>query len=94
MAKVFGILMIVLGVWVGIEIYTKGTHEAFGGALAWLGGESSSSASADHRSPVRRIEDKVRADMETGAARSAGQAPEGDLDEGDVMKNDVDDLEE
>jgi hypothetical protein len=34
MAKIFGVLVIVLGVWVGMEIYTKGMHDAFGGALA------------------------------------------------------------
>jgi len=36
MAKIFGVLLIVLGVWVGMEIYTKGMDEAFGGALARL----------------------------------------------------------
>jgi hypothetical protein len=32
MAKVLGILVIVLGVWIGMEIFTKGTDEAFGGS--------------------------------------------------------------
>lgn len=95
MAKVFGILLIVLGVWVGIEVYTKGTQQAFGGAFAWFEGKSAAtSAPGEQRSTIRRIEDKVRGDIQAGAARSAGQTPEGDLDEGDVMKNDVDDVEE
>jgi hypothetical protein len=34
MAKIFGVLLIVLGVWVGMEIYTKGMHDAFGGLFA------------------------------------------------------------
>lgn len=34
MAKIFGILLIVLGVWLGIEIYTQGMDHAFGGVLA------------------------------------------------------------
>jgi hypothetical protein len=34
MAKIFGVLLIVLGVWLGMEIYTKGMDGAFGGALA------------------------------------------------------------
>jgi len=96
MAKVIGILLLVLGVWVGIEVYTNGTQQAFGGALAWLDGSSSAASGdpAEQRSTIRRIEDKVRADMKAGAARSAGQVPEGDLDEGDTMNGDVDDVEE
>ena len=94
MGKVFGILMIVLGVWVGIEIYTKGSDQAFGGALAWLGGESSTEP-ADTRSPMQRFGDRVRTDMQTGAARTSGSGnPEAGLDDGDVMNGDVDDVEE
>lgn len=94
MAKVIGILLLVLGVWVGIEVYTRGTQQAFGGAFAWLDGGAASAAPGEQRSTIRRIEDKVRADMKAGAARSAGQVPEGELDEGDTMNGDVDDVEE
>ena len=99
MGKVFGILMIVLGVWIGIEIYTKGTEDACYGVFSWLDGESGSAATAAQTgqprgSLVKRIGDKVRADIQTGAARSAGQTPEGDLDQGDTMNGDVDDVEE
>ncbi len=34
MAKAFGILFIVGLVWVGLEVYTEGTHGAFGGVFA------------------------------------------------------------
>lgn len=34
MQKVFGILLIVLAVWVGLEVFTKGMDGAFGGLLA------------------------------------------------------------
>lgn len=37
MAKIFGVLLIVLGVWVGMEIYTKGMQDAFGGVFARFG---------------------------------------------------------
>jgi len=34
MQKLFGIVVIVLGAWLGMEVYTKGTHEALGGIFA------------------------------------------------------------
>ena len=34
MQKLFGIVVIALGVWVGMEVYTKGTHAALGGIFA------------------------------------------------------------
>ena len=37
MGKVVGLLAIVLGVWAGAEVYSKGFDAAFGGALVGLG---------------------------------------------------------
>lgn len=37
MAKVFGILLIVLGIWVGLEVMTNGSAGAFGGLFAKVG---------------------------------------------------------
>ncbi len=34
MGKVFGIALIVIGIWVGLEVYTKGVGGAFGGIFA------------------------------------------------------------
>ena len=34
MGRIFGILCVVLGFWIGIEIFLKGTEHAFGGAFA------------------------------------------------------------
>jgi hypothetical protein len=34
MQKIFGVLLILLAVWVGIEIYTQGMDGAFGGLFA------------------------------------------------------------
>jgi hypothetical protein len=36
MGKLFGLILIVLVVWVGLEIYTKGFDGAFDGWLAWI----------------------------------------------------------
>ena len=37
MGKLFGIVVIVVGLWAGAEIYNEGTANAFGGALARMG---------------------------------------------------------
>ncbi len=71
MGKMFGILAIVLGVWIGLEVYTKGTNEAFGGLFAGLMEPVSDyEPSPDGRSPVQRIGDKVRENIELGADRT------------------------
>jgi hypothetical protein len=41
MGKVFGILLIVLMIWVGLEFYLEGPRNAFGGAFASLMAEPS-----------------------------------------------------
>ena len=37
MGKMFGILLIIVGMWAGAEIYNNGTANAFGGILTTLG---------------------------------------------------------
>jgi hypothetical protein len=39
MGKAIGILLVVLGIWVGLEVYMEGVQGAFGGRLAFLGSE-------------------------------------------------------
>lgn len=57
MQKLFGILLIVLGVWIGMEIYTQGTSRAFGGIFAdYL---PSSTEVQSNPSPRERIVDKL-----------------------------------
>jgi hypothetical protein len=34
MGRIFGILCVVLGLWIGIEIFLEGTDNAFGGIFA------------------------------------------------------------
>jgi hypothetical protein len=39
MAKAIGLLLLVLGAWVGVEVMNHGVGGAFGGVFARLGGE-------------------------------------------------------
>jgi hypothetical protein len=67
MGKMIGILLIVLGVWVGMEVYTEGTSNAFGGKLAFLSdGEGSPD---DGEAPVRRVGTNVQRDHDEANAR-------------------------
>ena len=54
MQKIFGILVIVLGVWVGMEVYTKGTHAALGGVFARF----VDTPPHETKSPLERIEQR------------------------------------
>lgn len=56
MGRVFGILLLVVGLWVGAEIFTHGVDGAFGGILA-RGGDP---ATADSAPVTRRAGDAVR----------------------------------
>jgi hypothetical protein len=58
MGRIFGILAIVLGLWVGAQVYLQGTERALGGALAFLGrGEEES---AEPRTTPQRAGDAVQ----------------------------------
>ena len=55
MGKIFGIVLIVACVWVGLEIYNKGMHGAFGGALASF----SNAPPEQHEAPLaKRLENR------------------------------------
>ena len=60
MGKIFGILLLVVGIWVGLEIYTEGTQNAFGGAFAFLGESSDGDEMRDRRTAPQRAGDAVR----------------------------------
>ncbi len=60
MGKVFGILVIVLAIWAGLEVYTEGTRHAFGGAFAFLAAEPEASAQEEPGSGARRVGDAVQ----------------------------------
>jgi hypothetical protein len=54
MGRLFGIVLIVLGVWAGLEIYNKGMDHAFGGVFAGWSQPIQSEGSMHHRTAVRR----------------------------------------
>jgi hypothetical protein len=71
MGKMFGILVIIVGLWAGSEIYTKGASNAFGGILTTLGFEAEAPDSAEPQSVPRRAGSKVsRAHAESDARRN------------------------
>lgn len=57
MGKVFGILLIVVAVWVGLTIFNEGTDAAFGGLFA---GSGEAVADGSGRPLPRRVEERVR----------------------------------
>ena len=82
MGKVVGILLIVLGVWVGAEVMTKGTHGAFGGLFAKVSGsgalEKSDGERIDSRAVPVRAADSYRGAFDAGinrAERALGEEP-------------------
>jgi hypothetical protein len=61
MGKAFGLVLIVVGLWVGLEVYTKGTQGAFGGLLA---GESAPAAE-QQQAPMDALRKGLAQDVET-----------------------------
>lgn len=55
MGKVIGILMLVVAMWTGAEVYNKGTANAFGGVLAKAGWVEPAPESAAPASAGRRV---------------------------------------
>jgi len=57
MSKIFGILTIVLGIWVAMEVFNKGADHAFGGVFA--SGEATEEKDGEPRSVSRRTGESV-----------------------------------
>lgn len=71
MAKIFGILVIVIGIWVGLTIFNEGTEAAFGGLFASsVRGEMDTTG----RPLPRRVEDSVSKAYRESERRSAERA--------------------
>jgi len=68
MGKIIAIGIIVLGAWLGLEVYTKGTDAAFGGLFG-----SESVDSAVHQSPLGNIEDRAANARDAQLQRIEGQ---------------------
>ena len=82
MGKIFGMLLVVVGIWVGLEVYQSGIQGAFGGALAGLGGSGSEQAAVTPRSVPQRAgaaverahaEAEARMERMLDALRTSGQ---------------------
>ncbi len=61
MGKLFGFVVILLGIWIGMTIFIEGTDRAFGGIFASSG--ASSEVELTHvpgGAPLERIRDRVR----------------------------------
>ena len=80
MGRILGILAIVLGVWLGAEVLTKGVDQAFGGIFANLGLSQKASESdgerLDPKSVPLRAADRYRSSFDRGIER-VDQALEG-----------------
>jgi hypothetical protein len=76
MGKMFGILLVVVGIWVGLEIYTQGTQNAFGGAFAFLGESGDGDETRDRRTAPQRAGDAVRAAQEEAEQRRNSLLPD------------------
>lgn len=86
MGRMFGIVVIVIALWIGLTIYTKGIEGSYQGALETMGlldatppaaGRSvQEDADGAPRSPVQRIGDRVNAHMRTIEERTNRQIGE------------------
>jgi hypothetical protein len=76
MAKIFGILLVVVGIWLGLEVYQNGMQGAFGGALASLGDPVDEDAVRDPRSLPQRAgaaAERAHAEAEARLERMLGE---------------------
>jgi hypothetical protein len=72
MQKAFGILCIVAGIWVGLEVYQKGMAGAFDGAFVQLGLADAPAAEAEAESystPGERAGGRLREAYQAGIDR-------------------------
>lgn len=78
MGKVFGMVVIVVGLWVGIEVYSEGMSGAFGGFLQNFGAAEAPADPAQTEKPLDALRLGVGQDMEIAEAkrkRAMGEAP-------------------
>ena len=54
MGKFIGLLLTVVCIWAGLEVYNEGLHGAFGGALASLEGGDQAGGPTDTRTAPQR----------------------------------------
>ncbi len=69
MGKVFGMLLIVFAIWVGLTIYTEGTDRAFGGLLSRFAPASAAGPAQPTQPPLERIRERAEAARDLGVDR-------------------------
>jgi len=69
MGKVFGILLVVVAIWVGMTVFTEGTERAFGGLLSRFAPATSPRELRDGRAPLERVREKAEAAREMQLGR-------------------------
>ena len=67
MGRIMGLLLIVVGIWIGIEVYQKGTREAFDGAFSFF--DTDEFEVRDGRTTPQRAGDAARRAHELGDER-------------------------
>ena len=72
MGRIFGILCVVLGLWIGIEIFLEGTENAFGGVFA----KRAPPVGHPERTLPQRAGDSVRDSFAQDAERRERALPE------------------
>ena len=78
MGKAFGIALMVVGLWVGIEVYTEGMSGAFGGFFQSFGAAEAPADPAQTDRPLDALRLGVGQDMDVAEAkrrRAMGEAP-------------------
>ena len=76
MAKIFGMLLVVVGIWLGLEVYQNGMQGAFGGALASFGDAADEQAVGEPRSVAQRAgaaAERAHAEAEARRNRMLGE---------------------
>ncbi len=79
MGKAFGMLLMLVALWVGLTLYSEGTQSAFGGAFASVAsagvgrdGADPAGAAAGRAPLTERVRSRVAADLEAAAERHGG----------------------
>jgi len=70
MGRIISMLLAVLGIWVGVEVYTHGVNGAFDGALARFGSDDAEAEVTPGTAPQRAGRAVEAAHAEADARRS------------------------
>jgi hypothetical protein len=94
-ARAFGILAIVIAVWVGLTVYLEGVDHAFGGAFGFFASKPAGAPDEDEHAPVtdraahafQRAWDKSERRVEEALDQPGAEDFDGGDDEDDPAAN-------